>query len=235
MQACTCRYESAPNTSTRLRCSAVAAWLMERCVYYQTDPDRHPMLACVRRGILGGTFDPLHVVHLMAAEAARKACDLSVVHFITAGNPWQKQGEPISDRKHRWEMTRLAVEGIDLFVADDRELERSGPTYTIDTLATFPEDEELVLIMGADAARDLPTWHKWEAVVERVTVAVVSRPGVAEEEVAANGFPYVWLDTPGIPISSTMLRARVAAGHSIRFFVPDAVWGYVMENNLYAV
>ena len=192
------------------------------------------MLPGVRRGILGGTFDPLHVVHLMAADAARADLHLDVVHFIVAGDPWQKRGEPVSAKKDRWEMTRRAVDGIDGFVADDRELERPGPTYTLDTLKSFDPQDEIVLILGADAAAGLPTWHEWEKVVERVTVAVVSRPGVAEEEVAATGIEYVWLDTPGIPISSSMLRARVGAGHSIRFFVPDLVWAYVMEEGLYA-
>jgi nicotinate-nucleotide adenylyltransferase len=192
------------------------------------------MLSGVRRGILGGTFDPLHVVHLMAADAARADLDLDVVHFVVAGDPWQKRAEPVSDKKHRWEMTTRGVAGIEGFLADDRELERPGPTYTIDTLATFDDDDDIVLILGADAAAGLPTWHEWERVVGRVTVAVVSRPGVAEEEVAASGIDYVWLDTPGIPISSSMLRARVGAGHSIRFFVPDPVWAYVVDEGLYA-
>lgn len=104
----------------------------------------------------------------------------------------------------------------------------------IDTLASFDDDEEIFLILGADAAAGLPSWHRWEEVIERTRVAVISRPGVAEEEVAATGAPYIWLDTPGIPISSTQLRARAGAGRSIRFFVPDPVWRYVEENRLYA-
>lgn len=193
------------------------------------------MLCVVRRGILGGTFDPLHVVHLMAGEAARRLLDLDVITFITAGDPYQKHGIPLSDKAHRWEMTELGVEGIDYFEADDREVRRLGPSYMIDTLATFADDEEIFLILGADAAVGLPSWHRWEDVVDRTTVAVISRPGVAEEEVAATGAPYIWLDTPGIPISSTMLRARAEAGRSIRFFVPDPVWEYVEETGLYAL
>ncbi|RZV43080.1 MAG: nicotinate (nicotinamide) nucleotide adenylyltransferase [Acidimicrobiia bacterium] len=193
------------------------------------------MLCAVRRGILGGTFDPLHVVHLMAGEAARHLLDLDVITFITAGDPYQKHDIPLSDRDHRWEMTQLGIDGIDYFEADDREVRRAGPSYMIDTLATFDEDEEIFMILGADAAVGLPSWHRWEDVVDRTTVAVISRPGVAEEEVAATGAPYIWLDTPGIPISSTMLRARAEAGRSIRFFVPDAVWRYVEETGLYAI
>jgi nicotinate-nucleotide adenylyltransferase len=193
------------------------------------------MLCAVRRGILGGTFDPLHVVHLMAGEAARHLLDLDVITFITAGDPYQKHGIPLSDKEHRWEMTELGVDDIDYFEADDREVRRLGPSYMIDTLATFDDDEEIFLILGADAAVGLPSWHRWEDVVDRTTVAVISRPGVAEEEVAATGAPYTWLDTPGIPISSTMLRARAEAGRSIRFFVPDPVWRYVEESGLYAL
>ncbi|MCP4249792.1 MAG: nicotinate (nicotinamide) nucleotide adenylyltransferase [bacterium] len=189
----------------------------------------------MRRGILGGTFDPFHIVHLMAGEAARHLLELDVITFITAGDPYQKHGIPISDKEHRWNMTVRGIEGTDYFEADDREVQRLGPSYMIDTLATFDDDEEIFLILGADAAVGLPTWHRWEDVVERTKVAVISRPGVAEEEVAATGAPYIWLDTPGIPISSTMLRARAEAGRSIRFFVPDAVWRYVEEKRLYAL
>ena len=193
------------------------------------------MLWAVRRGILGGTFDPLHVVHLMAGEAARNLLDLDVVTFVTAGDPYQKAGMPLSSRKHRWRLTELGVAGIDYFEADDREILREGPSYMADTLDTFPDDEEIFLILGADAAVGLPTWHRWKDVVGRTTVAVISRPGVAEEEVVAIGAPYLWLDTPGIPISSTMLRARAESGRSLRFFVPDPVWRYVVDEKLYAI
>ncbi len=170
----------------------------------------------------------------MAGEAARHLLGLDVISFVTAGDPYQKHGIPMSNKQQRWDMTVLGVEGIEYFEADDREVQRLGPSYMIDTLDTFDAGEEIFLILGADAAAGLPTWHRWEEVVDRTTVAVISRPGVAEEEVAATGAPYIWLDTPGIPISSTQLRARAEAGRSIRFFVPDPVWRYVEENKLYA-
>lgn len=192
------------------------------------------MLCAVRRGILGGTFDPFHVVHLMAGDAARHLLDLDVVTYITAGDPYQKHDIPMSTKDHRWNMTVRGIGEVEYFEADDREVQRPGPSYMIDTLETFEADEEIFLILGADAAAGLATWHRWEEVVERTTIAVISRPGVAEEEVAATGAPYLWLDTPGIPISSTMLRARAEAGRSIRFFVPDPVWEYVEEQQLYA-
>jgi nicotinate-nucleotide adenylyltransferase len=203
------------------------------CAWFRRQPVFPFMLCAVRRGILGGTFDPFHVVHLMAGEAARHMLDLDVVTYITAGDPYQKHGIPMSDKDRRWAMTVLGIEGIGYFEADDREVKRTGPSYMIDTLDTFDDDEDIYLILGADAAVGLPSWHRWRDVVERTTVTVISRPGVAEEEVAATGAPYTWLDTPGIPISSTMLRARAEAGGSIRFFVPDPVWRYVEENRLY--
>ena len=95
----------------------------------------------MRRGILGGTFDPPHLAHLVAGEAAWRQLGLEVVTFIPAGAPWQKQGRQVTEAAHRWEMTRLAVAGVDYFEADDREILRRGPTYTVDTLAQFPDDD----------------------------------------------------------------------------------------------
>ena len=94
----------------------------------------------MRRGILGGTFDPPHMAHLVAADAASRQLDLDVVTFIPAGAPWQKADLDVSEPRHRWEMTRRAVSGVPGFEADDREVRREGWSYTVDTLATFPED-----------------------------------------------------------------------------------------------
>ena len=232
-RGCICRYDWATAISTRPASSDAARNRGPACDSFRRQVTIAFMLCAVRRGILGGTFDPFHVVHLMAGEAARHMLDLDVITYITAGDPYQKHGIPIADKDHRWAMTVLGIEGIGYFEADDREVKRTGPSYMIDTLDTFDEDEDIYLILGADAAVGLPSWHRWQDVVERTTVTVISRPGVAEEEVAATGAPYNWLDTPGIPISSTMLRARAEAGRSIRFFVPDAVWRYVEENRLY--
>jgi len=103
-----------------------------------------PMLPPVRRGILGGTFDPPHLAHLVAGEAAYRELGLDVVTFLPAGRPWQKADLGVSPAADRWEMTRRAVAGVSYFAADDREVRRDGWTYTADTLATFPESEELV-------------------------------------------------------------------------------------------
>jgi nicotinate-nucleotide adenylyltransferase len=106
----------------------------------------------VRRGILGGTFDPPHLAHLVAGEVAYRDLALDVVTFIPAGRPWQKEGSGVTGAEHRRAMTGLALEGIGYFELDDREVRRDGLTYTADTLDALPEADRLVLILGGDAA-----------------------------------------------------------------------------------
>lgn len=194
------------------------------------------MLAAVQRGILGGTFDPPHLAHLVAGEAAYRALGLDVVTFLPAGAPWQKAKSRVSDPEHRWQMTVLATEGVDYFQPDDRELRREGWTFTIDTLATFSPAEELILIMGADSAAGLPTWHRWEDLLRRTRLAVIPRLGISRQEVEREvPRPLAWVDMPALPLSGTMLRERVGAGESIRFLVPDSVWRYIRAQGLYDV
>ena len=182
--------------------------------------------------MLGGTFDPPHLAHLIAGEAAFRAFALDEVTFVPAGAPWQKVGQGVTDAVHRWEMTRLAVQGVAYFRADDREVCRDGWTYTIDTLEEFADDD-VVLILGADAAAGLPSWHRAPEVVARTTMAVMPRPGADRSAVEASGAVVTWLDVPEMPMSGTMLRARRRAGLSIRFFVPEAVNQYVIDHGLY--
>lgn len=187
----------------------------------------------MRRGILGGTFDPIHLAHLVAGEIAYRELDLDVVTFVPAGAPWQKADRFVSDAEHRWEMTRRAVEGVGYFEADDREVVRDGWTYTVDTLAEFPDDERF-LILGADGAAGIPTWHRPDDVLARARVVVAPRPGTPRAEVEQSlpgGFD--WLGGPALDVSGTMLRARVAEGKSIRFLVPDPVFDYIEDHGLY--
>lgn len=189
----------------------------------------------MRIGILGGTFDPPHLAHLHTGEVAYRQLGLDMVVFMPAGAPWQKAGRRVSDAKHRWAMTRLAVDGVDYFVADEREVHRDGWTYTADTLKTFDPDDELVLILGADSARGLPTWERSEEVLSRVQLAVAPRPGTPREEVERSvpDTTIEWLDMVPLDISGTLLRERAAAGRSIRFLVRDSVWRYIVAENLY--
>ncbi len=187
----------------------------------------------MRRGILGGTFDPPHLAHLFAGETAYRELGLDLVTFLPAGSPWQKEGSTVSAAKHRWEMTRLAVDGVAYFEADDREVTREGWTYTVDTLSEFPDDE-LILILGSDAAAGIVTWHRPDDILKMAEVAVVPRPGAPRRDVESSlleGFH--WLAGPELAISGTMLRHRVAAGSSVRFLVPEPVADYIHDHGLY--
>ncbi len=192
-----------------------------------------PMLANVRSGLMGGTFDPPHIAHLLAGEVAFRQLQLDRVLFVPAGSPWQKAGKEVSEAQTRWEMTQLATNGIDYFEADDREVSRQGLTYTIDTLATFPADEELWLILGADAARGIPGWEGSTDVLSRARLAVLPRPGVDPQEVEDAIGPALWLDMAPVAISGTDIRNRVQSGVGYRFMVTEPVYDYIESNRLY--
>lgn len=190
----------------------------------------------VHIGLLGGTFDPPHLAHLHTGEVAFRQLGLDRVLFLPAGAPWQKAGRRLSPSEHRWEMTRLAVSGVDYFEADSREVHRDGWTYTADTLATFADDWRITLILGADAARNLPTWNRAEDVLDRVDLAVAPRPGTSQAQVEeALGKTVTWLDMAPLDVSGTLIRRRVGEGKSARFLVRDSVWKYFTGRSLYAV
>ncbi len=194
---------------------------------------RRSILGPVHRGILGGTFDPPHVAHLVVGEAAYRQLDLDVVTFVTAGAPWQKTGRTVTVAHHRWAMTQGAVQGVEYFEADDREILRDGWSYTIDTMDEY-SDDDLTLILGADAAARLPGWHRAEEVMARATIAVVGRKGTDRSEVeAAVSGSVVWLDTPMLDVSATDLRRMASNGQSVRFLVGEAVWSYIEEHSIY--
>ncbi|HEY6627507.1 MAG TPA: nicotinate-nucleotide adenylyltransferase [Acidimicrobiia bacterium] len=185
-------------------------------------------------GILGGTFDPIHLAHLHAGETALYQAGLDRVLFMPAGEPWQKSDRALTGAAHRLEMIRLAIADIDGFEVDDREIEREGPTYTIDTLLSFPESERLSLILGADAALGLPTWQRWEEVLDRASLLVVPRPGTDAREVQAILPEAVFLDMAVLEISGTEIREMAAIGEPFRFLVPLAVYDYIESVGLYA-
>lgn len=193
---------------------------------------RPPILGAVRTGILGGTFDPIHVAHLHTAECALHQLGLDRVLIIPAGDPWQKSGRDVTAGKHRLEMCRLAIEGVDGLEVDLRELDRDGPTYTIETLGTFPPDEELFLILGSDSLGGIETWQSWEEVVGRVSIVEAPRPGTPVGVGAPHGA--IQLEMGLLEVSSTDIRRRIAKGKPYRYLVTAPVHGYIEVTNLYA-
>jgi nicotinate-nucleotide adenylyltransferase len=190
-----------------------------------------------RIGVLGGTFDPPHVAHLVLAEAARESLDLDQVWFIPAGRPPHKRDQRLSPAKVRMGLLRRALVGIPGFRALPVEIDRRGPSYTVDTLEILHRRHpgvELWLLVGSDMLRDLPNWRRPRRVLELAGIAAMARPG------SPVGWPsklprarYLRIDAPRLEISSTELRDRVARGASIRFLVPEAVERSIQRQRLY--
>lgn len=186
-----------------------------------------------RIGILGGTFDPVHVGHLMDACAARHQLGLDRVLVVVARDPWQKHGRVVAPAERRFEMLTAALDGVAGLEASRVELDRDGPTYTIDTVEqlTAP-DRELVLVMGSDVAVALPSWHRVDELRELVTLAIVDRDD--EPLPDPEGWRVVRVAVPRMQLSSTDLRRRVAAGEPIEFLVPMPAVRVLRAHNLYA-
>jgi nicotinate-nucleotide adenylyltransferase len=194
----------------------------------------------VKVGILGGTFDPVHIGHLVLAEHAREQLALDEVLFVPAGEPWRKSHRTITAAEHRLSMLRLAIEGNSAFGISDVELRREGPTYTADTLETLAGerlDDAFWFILGADALADLPNWRDPARIVRHAMLAVAPRESELIDA-AALGVPDIegriaTFTCPRIDVSSTGIRERVAAGSSIRYLAPDAVRTYIEAHALY--
>ena len=189
-----------------------------------------------RTGLLGGTFDPVHLAHVALAQAALHALQLDQVRWIPAGQPWQKTRE-VTAAHHREAMVRLAIAGEPRFVLDRIELQRSGPSYTLDTvkaLAAAHPHTEWVLIVGADQYASLHTWVDWRELLARVVLAVANRPGVlpaVHPDVLA--FPHRAVPLPMLDISSTEVRQRVRRGADIDGLVSPEVARYIETHGLY--
>jgi nicotinate-nucleotide adenylyltransferase len=189
----------------------------------------------VRVGILGGTFDPIHLGHLRAAESAREELELERVVFVPARTPPHGKG-PQASSLDRYAMVAAATAGHPAFVPSDIELRREGPSYTVDTLTQWlreSPDDALFVIVGSDTFAEMPSWKDPERVFALCTVAVVARPGEASREARAGSARAVTVDGPGLAISSTEVRQRLAAGRSVRYLVPEAVADYVVKRGLY--
>lgn len=190
-----------------------------------------------RLGVLGGTFDPIHIGHLIAASEAADTFGLDRVLFVPTGRPWQK--ERYSDAEHRFTMTVLGVSSCRRFAASRMEIDRRGPTYTADTMQVLRDfygpGAELFFIAGADAVLRLGTWKGLERLAETTEVIAVRRPGSDVSGLDRQpGWPVVHvMDMPGIGVSATDIRARVAQGRPIHYLTPPEVVQYIEDNRLY--
>ncbi len=192
----------------------------------------------MRLGLFGGTFDPVHLGHLIVAEEARERASLDRVVFVPSGTPPHKRHTTVSSSSARLEMTRLAVEGNSFFAVSDFEVSRSEASFTIETVRHFragmPPGGELFLVMGADSILEVSTWKNPRELLAESRPVVVSRPGfnldslepwLRERVLFAEGIL--------VNISSTDIRQRVASGRSIRYLVPLPVDSYIREKKLY--
>ena len=212
-------------------------------------------------GILGGTFDPIHHGHLRIAQEALEQCGLAQVRFIPSGTPPHRTA-PLAAAQARWDMVCLAVRNHDGFLADGREVARTDPCYTVDTLTQIRSEvgatQPLCLILGGDAFLQLHTWHDWKRLFELAHIIVLQRagglplgnamadangalqaeyrarlaPGALALEEAPAGSIFV-ADMPALEISATDIRRRCARGRSVRFLLPDAVAKYIQTHELY--
>jgi nicotinate-nucleotide adenylyltransferase len=199
-------------------------------------------VSAARVGILGGTFNPPHLGHLVCAQEAYRELDLDRVMLIPARIPPHKPVEDEPGAGHRLELCRLAVQDDERFSVSALELGREGPSYTVDTLEVLSSEtpnSELFLILGADIAAGLAQWHRAERVMQLATPAIAKRRGTSGGAVQqalqslAGGERARFFQMPPVGVSSTMIRRRVAAGQPIRYLVPDRVVRYIERHGLY--
>ena len=190
-----------------------------------------------RIGVFGGTFDPVHVGHLVAAVNVRHALALDVVLLVVANRPWQKVGSrEVSPAAERLAVVQAAVGDVAGVEASGLEIERGGVSYTADTLAALRTEDpgaDLVLVIGADVAATLSTWDRVDEVRARCRLAIVNRPGAPAPAVPA-GWRADVVEIPALEVSSTDLRARVADGRPLDYLVPAAAVREVRRRGLYA-
>ena len=195
-------------------------------------------------GVLGGTFDPIHVGHLLVAEEARARLNLTETLFVPAGQPWLKTNNAISPAEHRVEMVRLAIADKPYFKLSTMEIERAGPTYTVDTIAELQAQlgagDELFFILGWDNLIQLPQWREPSRLIKMCRLLVVPRVGYPDPdldslEAAIPGLSQrvILLDQPQRDINASEIRQRVAQGLSIDHLVPEPVDRYIKQHRLY--
>lgn len=198
-------------------------------------------------GILGGSFNPVHIGHLIIAEEAYWRRGLSKVIFVPTGLPPHKNAQDLAEACHRYDMVRLAIRGNDHFIASDLEIKRKGKSYTVDTIETLlkqsGKDCELYLIIGMDTLQELPAWRDVKRISTLCRFVVVNRPGstpnsmsllipiLGEEKIKE--MERLQIQVPPVGISSTEIRVRLRQGRQIRYMVPEVVESYIKEHRLY--
>ena len=198
----------------------------------------------MRIGILGGTFDPIHMAHLIIAEESRIRVPLQKVVFIPTGKPWLKGGRQITAGSLRMEMVRLAVADNPAFDSSSIEIDRPGLTYSVDTLEELVRqwgpDVEINFIIGVDSLLSLPRWKDPDRFLDRCTLTAVTRPGYSPDalEEIKRQYPVLerklgFVEGPPIGISGTEIRRRVSSGLSVRYLVPPGVERFITERGLY--
>jgi len=189
-----------------------------------------------RIGLFGGTFDPIHQGHVEVADTVRAVLDLDRMLVVVANHPWQKQDRPVTPAEDRFAMVMAALADHPGLEPSRLELDRGGPSYTIDTVRHLLDEQpgaELFVVVGADVVAALDTWHEHELLRERVTLAVVDRPGVDQVSPPA-GWRSVRVAVSPVDVSSTELRTILESGGSVAGLVPEAVIRCMSERGLYA-
>lgn len=195
-----------------------------------------------RLGILGGTFDPPHIGHLILGEYALDALGFDQLLYLPAADPPHKQGQVRLDAAHRVAMLERAIAGNTRFRLSRLDLDRPGPHYSLDTVRLLHQQHpgaEVYFVMGGDSLRDLPTWHRPQDLMRECRFVVMGRPGDGVRpdmhEVVLPGLAerVMLLDAPQLDISSTAIVERIRQGRSVRYLVPDAVLAYIQEQQIY--
>ena len=192
-----------------------------------------------RYGIFGGTFDPIHLAHLLLAEMARESCGLDKVIFVPAANPPHKSGLVVAAARHRLRMVEIAVADNPCFEVSRVEIDRAGPSYTVDTVRWFRQsvpDAEWCLIVGSDTLAEIPGWHEYRSLLQLAAILAGARPGTPSavpDELKPWRDRIGFFPLPAFDISATMIRARIASGLSVRYMIPPGVAVYLEEHPIY--
>ncbi|WP_019146087.1 nicotinate-nucleotide adenylyltransferase [Aeromicrobium massiliense] len=192
-----------------------------------------------RIGVMGGTFDPIHHGHLVAASEVQSWFDLDQVVFVPTGQPWQKSDRQVSPAEHRYLMTVIATAANPRFQVSRVDIDRAGPTYTIDTLTDLQKqlpDADLYFITGADAMAQILTWRDHDGLFDLAHFVGVTRPGHELDAAAIESFPHdrvTLVEVPALAISSTDCRQRAERGQPVWYLVPDGVVQYIQKHQLY--